>query len=135
MDLKTSSTIAVAPLLDEIVALALAVDDVEDVAGELRLMPQHTHLVTEFSFGVKHDAHDHLFCVCLAASAFNVSSHFVVSVDGTCLTNENSDFFGSVIVVDDDGFPNDIDDNGDDDDGVVVLADVLAFTTIGSLNL
>lgn len=88
-DLKTSSTVAVAPLLDEIDALALpaATDVVEDVATESWLTPQHTHFVAEFSLGVQHDEQDHLFCVCFAASAFNVSSHLttdlIVSVDGT----------------------------------------------------
>lgn len=140
IDLKTSLTIAVAPLLDEIGALAPANDDVEgaDVAALLLLTPQHTHLVAEFSFGVKHDEHDHLFCVCLAASAFNESSHFVRSFDGTCLANESSGFFGS-IGVSAGGFVDGVVDHGDvvdeDDDGIAVLADVLAFITIGSLNL
>lgn len=145
IDLKTSSTIAAAPLLDEIDALAPANDDVEgaDAAALLLLTPQHTHLVAEFSFGVKHDEHDHLFCVCLAARALNASSHFVGSVDGTCLANENSGFFGSIEVsaggfvvgVVDHGDDVDDDDDDEDDDGIAVPADVLAFITIGSLNL
>lgn len=125
MDLKTSSTVAVTPLLDEIDALVLvAMDDGAVVAVvESLLPPQHTHLVAEFSFGVKHDEHDHLFCVCLAASAFNVSSHLftdfiITDVGGICLADVKSIFFGSVDVVDVVGFDIDID-----------------FIRIGSLNL
>lgn len=104
-DLKTSSAVAVAPLLDEIVALALSsgVDDEEVVAAEFWLTPQHTHFVAEFSLDAQHDEHDHLFCVCFAASAFNVSSHlttdFVVSVDGTCGADDSSGFFGDGVRV------------------------------------
>lgn len=102
-------------------------------------------MLAKFSFGVKHDEHDHLFCVCFAASAFNVLSHlsrstdFVVAiepVDGTCLANENwpllSTFFD----------PNDVDGVTFvvDVDGVVVAVDanaflIVEFITIGWLNL
>lgn len=126
MDLKTSSTIAVAPLLDEI--------DVERVgAVEVRPTPQHTHFVAEFPFGVMHDEHDHLFCVCFATSALKDSSCFpvdsVITVFGAAIVNPNSIFFGSVEVVAG-GF--DI----DTDDGIAVLVDFAdLFIRIGSLKL
>lgn len=83
IDLKTSSTAAVAALLDEDDCVA---DAVVDIVCDT---PQHTHLVVMFSFGVKQDEHVHLLCICLPASAFNVSSHlssdFAETGDGTCL--------------------------------------------------
>lgn len=126
MDLKTSSTIAFGPLLDEI--------DVEGVgAVEVWLTPQHTHFVAEFSFGVMQDEHVHLFCVCFATSALKESSCFpvdsVVTAFGAFVVNPNSNFFGSVVIVAD-GFDIDI------DDGIAVLADFAGlFTRIGSLKL
>lgn len=130
IDLKTSSTVADAPLLDEIGALTPSDDD-----AELLATPQHTHLVAEFSFGVKHDEHDHLFCFCLAASAFMVSSHCAESVDGTCLANENSGFFVSADFAAGDFVIGVVVVGAFDDNGFAALADDGAFTTIGSLNL
>lgn len=134
-DLKTSSTVAVAPLLDEIDALAQSagVDDDEDVAAELWLTPQHTHFGAKFSLGVQHDEHDHLFCVCFAASAFNVSSHlttgFVVSVDGTCAADDSSGFFGAA-----DGVRVTLAPNAGNE-GFFSVLDGTESITIGSLNV
>lgn len=118
IDLKTSSTVAVAPLLDEIVAFGLSVDADEAVAGDSWLAPQHTHLVAVFSFDAKHDEHDH-FADCCETIFLKISSAAGAAVVVDAFVGTASDFLGSGGAGDD----FDIDD------------DFICLITIGSLNL